>query len=89
MTLYVLYGASIAGFAISGLFFLRFWYRTGDNLFLFFCVAFWLLCLNQAFVAFNDIPAEEASWVYLLRLAAFLIIILAIVMKNAQSTKGK
>ena len=30
----------------------------------------------------TDVPAEEKSWLYLLRLVAFAIIILAIVFKN-------
>ena len=87
MTLSVLNGAAIAGFAFAGLFFLRFWRRTADSLFLIFCLAFWLLGLNQAIIALLDIPAEEASWVYLIRLAAFSLIIFAIVVKNVQATK--
>lgn len=87
MTLNVLYGVAIAGFAIAGLFFLRFWRRTGDSLFLIFCTAFWLLGLNQAIIALGNIPAEESSWVYLLRLVAFLLIIWAIVIKNMHDPK--
>jgi hypothetical protein len=30
-----------------------------------------------------DVPREEQSWAYLLRLAAFILIIVAIVYKNA------
>jgi len=75
------------GFATAGLFFLRFWRRTRDALFLYFCAAFWLLALNQIILASSNIPVEEASWVYLLRLAAFSLIIMAIVMKNVQAKK--
>ena len=75
-------GAIAAGLLIVGLFFLRFWSRTRDRLFLAFAAAFWLLAVNQALVALADIPREEQSWIYLIRLAAFILIIVAIVQKN-------
>ena len=75
-------GAITMGFAIAGLFFLRFWRRTGEGLFLAFAVAFWLLGLGQALLAFTDIPVEERSWLYLLRLAAFSLILISIGLKN-------
>ncbi|HLM42515.1 MAG TPA: DUF5985 family protein, partial [Myxococcaceae bacterium] len=68
-----------------GLFFLRFWTRTREGLFAAFAAAFWLLALNQALVAISAIPREEQTWFYLLRLAAFLIIIGAIVGKNLRA----
>ncbi|WP_457092731.1 DUF5985 family protein [Microvirga sp. P5_D2] len=70
------------GFLIAGLFFLRFWTRTRDFLFGAFATAFWLLAANQALVAIIDVPREERSWIYLLRVAAFAIIIAAVVWKN-------
>jgi len=83
MTLFdFLSGAVTMGFATAGLFFLRFWRRTGDGLFLAFAVAFWLLGLCQALLALADIPVEERSWLYLLRLAAFLVILSAVLRKN-------
>ncbi len=75
-------GAVAAGFLVSGLFFLRFWRKTQDGLFISFALAFWLLGLGQALVALTDIPVEERSWIYLIRLAAFLLILLAIFRKN-------
>jgi hypothetical protein len=75
-------GAVTFGFVVAGLFFLRFWRRTGDGLFLAFAVAFWLLGLTQALLALTGIPLEERSWLYLFRLAAFALIIAAIVRKN-------
>jgi hypothetical protein len=75
-------GIITMGYLIAGVFFLRFWARTGDLLFMIFASAFWLLALNQAVLAVEDIPREEQSWVYLLRLAAFVLIIVAIVSKN-------
>jgi small-conductance mechanosensitive channel len=75
-------GLITMGFLVSGLFFLRFWARTRDLLFAAFAAAFWLLAANQALLALTDIPAEEKSWMYLLRLAAFTVIIIAIALKN-------
>ncbi len=83
MTLYAfLSGAITLGFLFAGLFFLRFWRRTSDGLFLAFALAFWLLGLNQALLAFSHVPVEERTWLYLLRLAAFALILIAIVFKN-------
>lgn len=75
-------GAITMGFAVAGLFFLRFWKRTHDGLFLAFAWAFWLLGLVQALLALSNIPVEERSWLYLLRLAAFVLILVAIWRKN-------
>ena len=75
-------GVIAMGFAVCAVFFLRFWRRTHDSLFLVFSIAGLLLALNQARTAWLGLPLEERSWLYLLRLASFLIIIGAIVRKN-------
>jgi hypothetical protein len=75
-------GVIATGFGVAGLFFLRFWSRTRDGLFAIFACAFWLLAANQTLVALGGIPREEQSWIYLLRLAAFVLIIVGIVAKN-------
>lgn len=77
-------GAIVMGFLIAGLFFLRFWKRTHDRLFLAFTLAFWLLGLTQGLLAFSVVPVEERSWLYLLRLTAFVLILWAIWDKNAR-----
>ncbi len=78
-------GAVTMGFIAAGLFFLSFWKRTRDGLFLAFALAFWLLGINQAVLALTDIPVEERSPLYLIRLAAFGLIIVSIWMKNRRS----
>ena len=78
-------GAVTMGFVISGLFFLRFWKRTGEGLFLAFAIAFWLLGLGQALLAFSEVPVEERSWLYLLRLAAFSLILVSVLVKNRRA----
>ena len=83
MALYdFLSGAVSFGFVIAGLFFLRFWSRVRDPLFIWFALAFCLLGLGQAILALGGIPVEERSSVYLIRLTAFLLIIFAIFRKN-------
>lgn len=83
MTLYdFLSGAVALGFLVCGLFFLRFWRRTSDGLFLAFAIAFGLLGVTQSTLALANIPTEERGSVYLLRLAAFALIIFAIAKKN-------
>jgi len=81
-------GMITMGYLIAGLFFLRFWSRTRDDLFAAFALAFWLLALNQALTTLSGVPREEQSWIYLLRLAGFSLIIVAIVRKNLRA-KGK
>jgi hypothetical protein len=78
-------GAITMGFLVAGFFFLRFWKRTHDTLFLAFAAAFWLLGLGQAVLAFTNIPVEERSWLYLLRLAAFSLILVSIWAKNRRA----
>ncbi len=78
-------GVVTMGLIVAGLFFLRFWKRTHDGLFLAFAVAFWLLGLNQALLTLTNIPVEERSPLYLLRLAAFAIILVSIWVKNRRS----
>lgn len=75
-------GAMSAGYAMAGLFFLRFWWRTRDRLFAAFAIAFWLMALNQAAAGFSRVVHAENSAAYLLRLAAFALIILAVLSKN-------
>jgi hypothetical protein len=64
--------------AIS-LFFFRFWKKTHDRLFIWFASAFLLLGLERLAITFGT---EVRFHFYLIRLAAFLLIILAILEKN-------
>lgn len=75
-------GMITMGLLVAVLLFLRFFARTRDGLFAAFAVAFALLGANQALVALSDMPREEFSKIYLLRVAAFAMIIGAIVWKN-------
>lgn len=80
-------GLVTMGYVMAGLFFLRFWKRTGDGLFAAFAAAFWLLAATQALLAAAKVVLEEQSWIYLLRVAAFAIIIAAVIAKNRSSER--
>jgi hypothetical protein len=80
-------GASALECLIAGLFFLRFWRRTGETLFLVFACAFWLLGANAALPTLLGRPAQMHGEVYVLRLFAFLLIILAILAKNVKGRR--
>jgi hypothetical protein len=77
-----LIGMSTMGFVIAALFFLRFWRRTRDALFATFAAAFLLLALNQFLLGLPLVSGEDQSLLYLLRVAAFALLIVAIVLKN-------
>lgn len=83
MALYdFLSGAVAFGFLVAALFFLRFWTRLRDPLFIWFALAFCLLGLGQSVLALGGLPLEERSSVYLIRLLAFSMIIFAVFRKN-------
>lgn len=86
--LHFMSGAVTMGFLVAGLFFLRFWKRTGDGLFFAFALAFWLLGLTQALLALSNMPEEDRSWLYLFRLGAFAIILVSIGLKNRRARGG-
>ena len=79
-------GMVMMGFMIAGLFFFRFWSRTGDRLFAIFGVAFFLMAVNEAFVDVTS-PTSEVAFAYLLRIIAYLMLIVGIVAKNLEERK--
>ncbi len=75
-------GGLAVGFLVVAAFFLRFWGRTRDRLFLAFSAAFALMGVNQTLPVILNIPQEERGGIYLIRLLAFLLIIVAVAGKN-------
>ena len=75
-------GAIVMGFAVAALMFLKFWRRTREGLFLAFAGSFLLLGVTQALLTLGGFVDEQRSWLYLLRLAAFLLILLALFLQN-------
>lgn len=66
----------------AAIFFLRFWNRTRDSLFLAFAVAFLIEGVNRIAVLEVERPNEGSPWTYVVRLIAFLIILAGILNKN-------
>lgn len=75
-------GAATVSLLVIAMFFLRFWKRTHDRLFLFFAGSFVFLMIERIVRACMRIETEWAPYVYTLRLIAFVLIIVAIVDKN-------
>ena len=79
-------GAIVMGFAVATLLFLRFWRRTREGLFLAFSGSFLLLGVTQTLLSLGGFVDEQRSWLYLLRLAAFLLILFALFLQNRRGT---
>jgi hypothetical protein len=79
-----LLGIIVTASLTAAAFFVKFWRRTGDPLFLAFGAAFAIEGLNRTAFLFLDHPNEGRPAIYLVRLSAFLIIAVAILAKNRQ-----
>jgi hypothetical protein len=85
-------GVGSATFGLAGVFFLKFWRVSRDRFFLFLCWSCLLLALERlaAMLIFVSFPQEIAlsgltrSWIYVLRLVAFTMILVSIAEKNRQ-----
>lgn len=66
----------------AGVFFLKFWKKTHDSLFLAFGLAFVVEGLNRCAILFLAKPNEGNPYIYIVRLLAFLLILGAILHKN-------
>lgn len=83
-------GALLVGYWAIALFFLRFWVKTRDRLFIHFAMAFLLFGVERIVLLLPIQESEYKPYVYLTRLAAFLVIVFAIVQKNrANPPKAK
>lgn len=75
-------GAVSCASFIAGLFFARYWALSRDRFFLFFAAAFWIMALNWTAVATLKPTEETHHYYYVVRLVAFLVILIGIVDKN-------
>jgi uncharacterized membrane protein len=85
LALHLVSGAIIMGYLVAGLFFLRFWRETRDRLFLIFAISFWILGVQRVLLAWTSPSAETRPGLYLIRLFAFVLILLAVVDRNRRS----
>ena len=75
-------GALTLAYVIASVYFVHFWRRTADRLFLAFALAFGLLALNQVTVFALGVSDERYKYAYVLRVLGFILILAAIVDKN-------
>ena len=77
-------GLLVAADGVIALFFLKFWRNTHDRLFLIFSLAFAILGLQRTFLALGPASEGFTMILYAGRALAFILIIAAIVDKNAR-----
>jgi Family of unknown function (DUF5985) len=75
-------GAIMLGSAAVGVFFFRSWRRTRERLLLLFSLAFAVLAGERWVLFLVGAESQLRSYVYLIRLAAFGLILAAIIDKN-------
>ena len=79
---HMLIGAIALGWALAGLFFLRFWRQTRDRFFLFFAASFWIESINRVALGLWESASETTPLFYGIRLVSYGLILLAIWQKN-------
>ncbi|WP_439620573.1 DUF5985 family protein [Gemmata sp.] len=77
----LLSGMIAMGFAVAGVFFLRFWRDTRDRLFAMFALSFLVMAGSRIAVALSDQPAAGTVQ-YWVRFVAFGLILFAVLDKN-------
>jgi uncharacterized membrane protein HdeD (DUF308 family) len=77
-------GATSLAYLAAGLFFLRFWKETRDRLFAMFALAFAVLGVNRILLSYFAEPHEARSVLFLVRLLAYVLILVAVVDKNRE-----
>jgi hypothetical protein len=75
-------GLLMMGCLVLSAFFFRFWRRTRDRFFFIFAWAWLLLGAERLGLAIINQPEEPRVGMYFVRLAAFLLILVAIIDKN-------
>ena len=78
----LLSGVIACGALVAGLHFLKYWRRSGDRLFGYFGAAFAVFAANGVALGLTAPDAEVRVWLYLVRLAGFLLILVGIIDKN-------
>lgn len=82
-----LWGALFTAAAILACQLFRAWRKTRDRLFLAFSAAFALLSLHWGALGVLNPSTEARHALYLIRFAAFAVLIVAIIDKNRSSTR--
>jgi hypothetical protein len=86
--LYSLLGGMVSmASVVAGLVFLRYWRRSRDRLFMYFCVAFFVDAAVRVAQTLIPVASEHEAFIYLPRLATFALIAWAIVDKNRRAAR--
>jgi hypothetical protein len=83
-----LWGLLAMSSAVASLLFLRYGKVTRERLFLYFAAAFLAMTLNWAGLAAIDPNNEHRHVAYLLRLLAFVLIVVGIIDKNVRAARA-
>jgi hypothetical protein len=75
-------GAIMMGCFSASIFFLKFWSKTQDRFFALFASAFMLFAFERWLFVFINATNEAHTWVFIVRLFAFLLILGAVIDKN-------
>jgi len=79
-------------FLIVSVYFLKFWKRTRDRLFLYFSAAFFLFMLHQVIFEVSGgmgSDHEKNAYTYVLRILGYCLIAFAIIDKNTPSRQDR
>lgn len=82
-------GGLIAGYLVGGLFFFKFWRASGDSLFFFFATSLGILALQRLLLSLSVAGIEDQTLFYVLRLAAYVLLLAGIVNKNRRATRRR
>lgn len=80
-------GVVAMGCLVAAMFFERMGRKTHDRLFAFFAIAFFIFALERFVLSLLNAPESQTPAIYLMRLAGFLCIIIAIVSKNLEGRR--
>jgi type II secretory pathway component PulM len=83
-----LWGLLAMASAVASLLFLRYGKMTRERLFLYFSAAFLAMALNWLGLAIIEPDNEHRHVAYLLRLLAFVLILVGIIDKNVRAARG-
>ncbi|HSU19490.1 MAG TPA: DUF5985 family protein [Acidobacteriaceae bacterium] len=72
---------------VAAMFFLRFWVRTRDFLFMAFAIAFAFQAVASAYMVVVGNPNRVRSWIYAVYLATYLLLLFAILRKNRRARR--
>ena len=82
-------GMLMMAFCVAGVIFFRYWRASHDRLFLMFSISFWIMAVNRLLLDYftppGTPPNEHRTILYVIRLMAFLLILIAIIDKNRKT----